>query len=184
MLAGLVGQRLEAGGQFQQRVKPDMLTFAQQALGHTQCMARIGGDAPGQLVGFDQQRVVRYHAGDQADGQCFGGIDAVTGKSHFGSARHAHRARQQPGAAIARDQSELDETFGEAGALGSDADVTHASQIATGTDGRTVDGGNDGDVEVIQRQWQALYAFPIFLAQAHRTDVGTDLALHVADVPA
>ncbi|MNS77187.1 hypothetical protein D3C72_1107640 [compost metagenome] len=161
-----------------------MLAFAQEPLGQPHGLRRIGRHATRQRARGRQQFHARHHARHQAPFQRGGRADGVTGERHFGGARHADQARQEPGAAVTGDDAQLDEAFRKRGGFRRDAHVAHAGQVAARADGRPVHRRNRRHLQRMQRQRQALYALPVFLAQFHATHLGADLPLHLVDVAA
>ncbi|MCY1305643.1 hypothetical protein D9M70_554620 [compost metagenome] len=148
MLGRVVRQRLEAGGHLQDGVEAGVLAFLQQPLRHAQRMARVASDAPRQFHRRGHQRLGRHHARDQSPFERLRGIDGIAGEAQLRRARHAHGTRQQPRAAVARDQAELDEGGGEHGLLRRDADIAGAGEVVAGAERRAIDGGDDRYFEV------------------------------------
>lgn len=117
--------------------------------------------------------------------ECGARIDAITGEGQLRGPGVPDRTRQEPGSAIAGDQAELDEAFGERCAFGGDANVAHHRQVAAGTDGRTVDRRDQRHFETGKRSRYPLDTVDIGAplvdrAQAeHATAVG-----HVFDIAA
>src|SRR5215510_7233920 len=125
---------------------------------------------------------MRRHARDQVPSQRLLRVDRVAGEGKLGGPRHSHDARQQPGPAIAGNDAETDEALGELRLLGCDADVAHAGEIEPGADGVAIYRGDDRNLEVEEREGEALDAAPVFVPNIHLTDCWGGLPLHLADV--
>ena len=164
MVRRLVRHRLERGRHLEQAFEARVLAFAQQALREPQPCTRIGGDARGERERFRHQALGGDDARHQAARQRFRRAQGVAGERHFGRLRHADDARQQPGAAVARDQPDLDEALRERRVLRRDADVAHAREVAAGADRRAVDGGDRRHLEVVERGRKPLDALPVPVA--------------------
>ncbi|MNS97727.1 hypothetical protein D3C72_1320730 [compost metagenome] len=94
---------------------------------------------------------MRDHAVDQAPLVGRFGVDGSGGEQHFGGADIADVARQQPGAAVAGDDAQLHEGHAEAGAVRGDADVAEPGDVAAQTHGRAVDGGDQRNLQPVER---------------------------------
>src|SRR3546814_17178155 len=74
------------------------------------------------------------HFCDEAGVLRLRGVEAVPGQEQFGGARIAEYFLEQPGAAIARNDADLDETAREFRAFRGDADIAGAGQVAAQAD--------------------------------------------------
>lgn len=101
----------------------------------------------------------------------------------FEGALVADLALHEPCAAIAGNDAEVEEGFAEYGALGGDAQVGHVGEVEAGADGGTIDRGDDGHFDLLQRQRDALDALPV--ARGDLGDIPGEIAAafgHVLDV--
>ncbi|MND78859.1 hypothetical protein D3C80_705800 [compost metagenome] len=99
---------------------------------------------------------MRHDAIDQAPGLGRRGVDGSGGEQQFGGAGVAHVARQQPRPAVAGDDAQLHEGHAEAGAVRGDADVAQAGDVAAQAHGRAVDGGDQRNLQPVERADDAM----------------------------
>ncbi|MCY1535758.1 hypothetical protein D9M68_711770 [compost metagenome] len=125
---------------------------------------------------------MRHHARDQAQFEGARGVEGVAGEHQLHGLGLADGAREQPGAAVAGHDADLDEALGKGGFLRGDADVAHAGEVEPRAEGGAVDGGDHGHVEVVERLGQALDAVAVFLADHFGRQVFFLVALHVFHV--
>ena len=127
-----------------------------QPLGHPHCERWVAGNPRGQLARGVQQIGIGHHLRDQPDPQRLGRIDGFPGKGHLGGFGKPDNPLQQPGAAIARDDPQFDETLGKFGAFSGNPQIAHAGQIEPGSDRRAVDCSDHRHFERRKGQRQAL----------------------------
>ncbi|MNX95867.1 hypothetical protein D3C86_1281620 [compost metagenome] len=180
MVGGLVRQHLERRRHFQQRVESGVQGLAQQTLGQSHGVRRVGGDRRGDLPRRIQQLLGGDNAGHQVPLLGLASVDHLSGQGQFGGTGQTDDAWQQPGTAVARNDPQLDETLGKLRVLRRHADVAHARQIQPRADGRAIDRGDHRYFQIEQRQGQALNAGAIFLTQLHARHLR--VAIHVAHV--
>ena len=113
------------------------------ALGQTQGQRGQGGQLLREHVGGRQQLGGLDHAVDQADAFGLLGAQQAPGEHQLQRAREADGAAQEVGAAVARDQADLDEGGPELGVARRDPQVAHAREVEAGADRRAVDRGDD-----------------------------------------
>ena len=106
--------------------------------------------------GLVHQGLVRDHAVDQTPLVRRLGVDGAGGEQHLGGADIADVARQQPGSAVAGNDAQLHEGHAEAGAVRGDADVAQAGDVAAQAHGRAVDGGDQRNLQPVERTHDAV----------------------------
>src|SRR3546814_1286626 len=116
-------------------------------------------------LGDGERAVEQFGVGhDLGDEAIFLGglrVEAVAGQEQFGGARIAEHALEQPRPAVAGDDADLDEAARELRALGGDADITGAGEVAAEADCMAVDRGDHRDLAVHQRADHRLNAAAI-----------------------
>ena len=102
---------------------------------------------------------------------------------HLEQCLSRQKYRQFLGALVTGDDADVDEALGHRRSVCGDANIAHASQIEAGTDSWAVDGGDRRDVELVQRQRNALDALAIALLHLiHVAAKATFTTQHVLDV--
>ena len=117
--------------------------------------------------------------------QRHGGGDRIGGEEQLGRAGHADGARQDPGAAVAGHQSDLEKRRTEHRVAGRDADVRQTGDVVAQPDGGPVHGRDQRDLDPPQRAHHLVDAAPIALADVFlRTGKGAAFLAHRLDVAA
>ncbi len=145
-------------------------------------MRRVGSNLFGNGAGRGHQLIARHHARHQVPLRGLARVDGLAGQGQLGRARQADDARQQPRAAVAGNDAQLDEALGELGLFGGHADVAHAGQVEARADGVAVHRRDHRHLEVEQCQRQLLDAQAVLAAQLHRRQFA--VAAHVAHIAA
>src|SRR5690606_26632836 len=101
-----------------------------------------------------------------------------SGQRQFRGLGGPDQTREKPSATVTGDNAQFDEALRHFGVFHSDTQVTHAGQVEAGSDGMAIDGSNGGDLQVVKGQRQALYAFPVFMAQVCTAELRSQLTLH------
>ena len=146
-------------------------------------MRRIHGDALRESARCRSQLVVRHDLRHETTSKRGTRIKRIARKRHLACLGIAHDVLQQPRTAVAGDKAELDEAFREPRAFGGDADVAHAGKVATGADGRSVDGSDDRDFERFERARNALDTGFVVAARFDRRSIG-DRGTHELEIAA
>ena len=114
-------------------------------------MRRHGSDFRGQRARFVDQRISFDHPADEAPVQRRIGIDHIAGIEQLRRPRLADDARQDPGAAIAGNDTQLEESDAEFRPIAGDAHVREAGEIASQPDGRAVDRRDKRHAQSVER---------------------------------
>ena len=132
-----------------------------------------------------KQLIGGHDARDEAERLGRARVDRVAGQDHFRRARQADGTRQDPGAAVARHDADLDEAGSELGRVGREADVADAGQVEAEADRVAVDGRDHRHFAIPQGADHALDAAAIVragrLGRAEAADAAAGLhSLEVA----
>ena len=147
--------------------------------------AGFDGDASRDGVRFVQQLIAGHDARDQSERLGGARVDRVAGQDHFRRARQADGPRQDPGAAVARHDADLDEAGSELGGVGRQPDVADAGQVEAEADRVAVDGRDHRHFAIPQGADHALDAAAVVragrLGRAEAADAAAGLhSLEVA----
>ena len=116
-----------------------------------QGMRRHRRDLGRERFRFGQERFGIDHAADQAPFERGGRIDHIARVEKFGRACFADDPRQDPGPAIAGDDTQLEEGDAELRAVAGDAHIGEAGKIAAKPDRRSVDRSDQRYTQRIER---------------------------------
>ena len=124
----------------------------------------VSGNLLSQLLRRGHQLIKWYYATHESNFFGLGRADNLSGKGHFKRFCTPYKAWQIPGPTISRNDAHIHEYFAKLGRIRCDSDVTHHGEITACPNGVTVDCGNNGDLDLIQRQWDTLNTFAVPVA--------------------
>jgi len=128
---------------------------------------------------------MRDHAADKAPIERGRRVDHITGIEQFSRARFADDARQDPGAAIAGDDAQLEEGHAKLCLVGSNSDVSQAGEIAAKPDRGAVDRCDQGHAQAVKRAQHLVDVVAIAVRNLGRIAAeGAAAILHRLDIAA
>ena len=185
MVGSGVHQRLRIRGHFQRRIVAGSAPLSHQILRLSQGVRRHRGDFRGQRTRFVDQRIGFDHPADEAPVQRRIGIDHIAGIEQLRRPRLADDARQDPGAAIAGNDAQLEESDAEFRPIAGDAHVREAGKIASQPDGRPIDCGNQRHAQSVERAQDLVDVVAIAVRDFGRSAAEiAGLVLHRLDIAA
>ena len=185
MVGGRVHQRLRIRGHFQRGVVTRPAPLPHQILRLSERMGWHGGDLRRESARLVHELIGLHHPADEAPVQRGRSIDHVAGIEQLRRPRLADDARQDPGAAIARNDTELQEGDAEFRAFAGDADIGEAGEIAAQSDRRAVDRRDQWHTQIVERAQHLVDVVPISVRDlGSRAAEIAGLLLHRLDVAA
>src|SRR5579885_935363 len=153
--------RLHACRHLKQCLQLDLRRLAEQAFRHTESVAGVDSDPLGKSMRCFEQLLVGYDLRDQPTGQSLCCINSIARKGHLISFGESHDAGQEPGSAVAWDDTQLDETFRKGRTLAGNTNIAHAGKIAASAYGCAIHSSDNGNFKGEEGSWDALNAVDV-----------------------
>ena len=177
MVIGRMHQRLRIRGHFQRSVIADLAALTQQVLGMAERMRRHLSDFFRHFLRRAKQIIMRHNAADKAP---FGGLlstDHIAGVEKLRRSAHPDDARQDPCAAIARNDAEFKEGHAKLRLITRDPNVAEARHIAAEPDRWTIYRCDHRHAQAVKRAQDAVDIVAISVRNGRRIAAKSSTAL-------